>query len=166
MAGPPRVLVALDGSPVSEQVLGRAGALARVLTADLLLVRVVVPPPAGYGYIVEPSSGPLAFDPGPELAEAGRYLAKIADRMRRRGHLVGALTAVGMAAEVVARVAGEHGAWAVAMGTHGRGGLERAVLGSVAAQSVGLVSVPLLVARASRDPDDSGQSGAGADPAS
>ena len=146
-SGQPSVLVGLDGFALAEQVLAPATALAAALAAGVVLLSVVVPPPPGYGYFEEPSSGPFGYNAEPALAEARDYLAGVADRLGVVGPDLRIRAAVGLAGSTIAGVAAEEGAWAVAIATHGRGGLARVVLGSVAADVLQRATVPLLVVR-------------------
>jgi nucleotide-binding universal stress UspA family protein len=82
-----------------------------------------------------------------ELAEAGSYLEELAPRVRTPGLVVETHAAVGPPALVVADLARERGASAVAMATQGRGGVARAVLGSVATGVLHRATVPVLLAR-------------------
>ncbi|MGB0126165.1 MAG: universal stress protein [Rhodocyclaceae bacterium] len=54
---------------------------------------------------------------------------------------------VGSVAETVVRVAGELGCELICLGTHGRGALSTALLGSVASKVVHLSHVPVLLAK-------------------
>jgi nucleotide-binding universal stress UspA family protein len=145
--GARRVLVPLDGSPLAEQALGPAAALAAALRAETVLLSVVVPPPLGYGYFAD-RDGPFDFKPERELAGARAYLEGVAARLQHGGRPVEVRTAVDTApGRAIADTAGELGVHAVAMATHGYGRATRAVLGSVAAEVVRLATVPVLVVR-------------------
>ena len=147
--GQARILVALDGSPLAEQVVTPAGELATALRAEVVLASVVVPPPPGYGYFEEPSSGPFGYDAAPALSAARRYLEDVADRLAPTGLTVRVRTEVGGAAATLARLAADERAWVIALATHGHGGLTRLVLGSVAAELVERAAAPLLIVRGS-----------------
>ena len=143
-----RVLVPLDGSQVGAAALGPAVDLAATLGTGLLLAQVVAYPPyTGYGYGGALEVAPYAFDPETERVAAERYLDAAAAPLRRAGCDVATCADLGPAAPTVARLARERGAVAIAMATHGRGGLARAVLGSVATGVVRLAGVPVLLTR-------------------
>jgi nucleotide-binding universal stress UspA family protein len=133
--GPSRVLVALDGSALAEAGLAAAERLARPFGAELLLLRVVDPP----GGI-----GENAFV-GQGLGGARRYLDRLRRRIRAGGLAIRTERRVGPAAATIAAAARERGADAIALGTRGRGGLTRLVLGSTAEAVLRRASVPLLL---------------------
>lgn len=148
-----RVLVPLDGSQVGAAALGPAVDLAATLGTGLLLAQVVAYPPyTGYGYGGALEVAPYAFDPETERVAAERYLDAAAAPLRRAGCDVATCADLGPAAPTVARLARERGAVAIAMATHGRGGLARAVLGSVATGVVQLAGVPVLLTRPAAAP--------------
>ena len=123
----PRILVPLDGSPLAEEVLDRAGQLAEQLGAELHLLQVVEPPHYGYA-----EAFPMIFNPEAELAEARRYLESVAGKLPAARTAPKLHTDAGNPPIQIAMVAHEHGIDLIAMATHGRGGLSRVVLGSVA----------------------------------
>jgi nucleotide-binding universal stress UspA family protein len=139
--GPSTILVALDGSAVSEEVLGPAQTWARRLQAELVLLQVVAWPPDLHG---EPGV-PLVFDPEAEHNLAQEYLAGVAARLRGSVRCRAELARSPAAA--IVQVAREEHASLVAMATHGRGGLARLVLGSVATRVVRRSRIPLLLVR-------------------
>lgn len=136
---PLRVLVPLDGSELAEAALRTAELLAETSAAELVLLRVVEPPiyplyGDGYAYI--------PIDEEAELA-----LAEQVERLRAGGTGATARTVVGQPAMAVATVAREVEADVIAMATHGRGGLARLVMGSVATGALQRATVPLLLTR-------------------
>jgi nucleotide-binding universal stress UspA family protein len=173
---PGSVLVPLDGSKAAEEVLDTAVALGRVLRADVLLLRVLLPthPAQEYGrelpytvfgpYVpagnVRSGRRPLEEGPAdatgaasqPTLPErqlaAQQYLEQIAGLLRSStSGAVGTLVSTGTPATAIAAVSREQNVVAIAMATHGRGGLARAVLGSVATGVLHQACVPVLLTR-------------------
>jgi nucleotide-binding universal stress UspA family protein len=140
----PRILVALDGSRLAEEILDPIGRLAAQLGAELLLVRVVDRLPLGTR-----SKAPHVVQSllAAELAEARRYLALVLDRVRRVGMSVTARAVTGAPATTIATVAQEEGVDLIAMATHGCGGLRRLAVGSVADSTLQRTTVPLLLVR-------------------
>jgi nucleotide-binding universal stress UspA family protein len=121
------ILIALDGSPLAEQILEPATAIGSAFGAKFTLLRVVAPPRV---------SGTAT---GPEddftwcVNRAEAYLEQVARRLRARAFEVRTtvLTDAEPAAGILRRAA-EAGADLVALATHGRGGLGRLLVGSVA----------------------------------
>jgi nucleotide-binding universal stress UspA family protein len=124
---PASILVSLDGSELSETILGAAVEVADALKAELSLLRVA------------DSSTPMPY--------ADSYLEAIADRLRKDGTAAEAKLIPGQPAATIATVAREQDANLIAMATHGRSGLARLVLGSVATETLRRAHVPLLLVR-------------------
>jgi nucleotide-binding universal stress UspA family protein len=141
---PLSLLVPLDGSELAEEALRAADLLAEAFETRLTLLCVVQPP--GYplygdGYAYVP------FDEEVELAGARRYLDDHAAGLRAQGREVEVQVAVGQPAGLIPAVAREAQADVLVMATHGRGGLARLILGSVATSTVRQATVPLLLVR-------------------
>jgi nucleotide-binding universal stress UspA family protein len=137
------LLCAVDFSEPSRRGLEEAAALARRLGALLAVVHVE----AG----ASGSGTPFAPPPRPGHGEAGAA-AKLATWAKGAeaglGQPVEQVLLVGNPAEEIASAAANGGYDAIVIGTHGRGGLSRAVLGSVAEQIVRVATVPVVVVRA------------------
>jgi nucleotide-binding universal stress UspA family protein len=132
------VLVPLDGSPLAEQVLGPAVELARLLEARCSLLRAVGPHSSnGRG------AGGLT-----EAAQAEGYLNGVAARLRGPGLRVRTRLLVARhPAEAILEEAAAQTGSLIALATHGRGGLNRLLMGSVATRLVRAAAAPLLVYR-------------------
>jgi nucleotide-binding universal stress UspA family protein len=149
--GPPirTVIIPLDGSELSEQVLQPAAALGEAFGAEYVLFRAVAP--AAYLAIaaeVERPGVPMAELQEWERIEARRALDEVAAHM----HAAGLSTTVIVEEEVDAprallRLADATPGGMIAMATHGRGGLRRAVLGSVTDKVVRATARPVLIVR-------------------
>jgi nucleotide-binding universal stress UspA family protein len=138
----PSILVPLDTSELSEASLGPTTALAAGLGARLVLLQVEQPPPAGaYG---EPTVYPV-FDPRAEVEAAKRHLAGVAAHLRSCVRDV--RVEYGQPVPTIIRVADEEHVDLIAMATHGRTGLARLVLGSVATGVLQQASLPLVLIR-------------------
>lgn len=129
-----RLLVPLDGSPLSEAVLPLALTLGDLAMAPVDLVRVVVPPfaPATpYGAFASLAPDDRIMQ---ELrAAAETQLEEVAERSRTSERRIETrvLVAPDVASAIVSE-AGRRGDDLIALSTHGRGPLGRALLGSVA----------------------------------
>ncbi len=141
-----RILVPLDGSPLSEAVLPVAEALARAHDAEVVLLQVLpTAPPVG---LPEEAARARELEEGVRQAEA--YLTELADKARARGAARVRWTARSTErspAAAIVEAATESGADVIAMATHGRGGLGRLLLGSVAESVVRHARVPVLLVR-------------------
>jgi len=148
------ILVPLDGSEVAEQVLPHVEALAERFGSRITLLRAIIPPALP---LMETPMGlpvtPYTSEVYAEAAEAERqaasdYLRKVGDRLRERGLQVEQQLPDGPPAGLIVERAGALGAGLIAMTTHGRGGLERLLLGSVAEEVLRKAPCPVLLVRA------------------
>jgi nucleotide-binding universal stress UspA family protein len=120
-----RILVPLDGGPLAEQALPVAAWVARVMGAEIDLIRSVSVTPVAY----DDSLGAYPVDLlGAMEAAAKTYLDRTAASLG-----VPARTAivVGGAADQLLEYLKENPAGLVVMAAHGRAGVRRLVLGSV-----------------------------------
>ena len=124
-----KILVPLDGSALAERAICHAQEIARGSRAELLLVQAV-----NFPYPVVPEAA-LVPD-GKWLAgakkEASRYLEGIAAPLREAGMRVRTLLDERPPADAILHVAAREGVDLIVMSTHGRGGLSRMLMGSVA----------------------------------
>lgn len=151
------ILVALDGSELAERVLPHAEALAgkfgssvtllRAITSlDSILAATAPTPMIGQPVVPYPSVDPTELLDA-ERAEATEYLQKVAERLSKGGIQVTIATPEGPASDAIVDHAHTKGVNLVAMTTHGRGGLGRLILGSVADDVLRRVACPLLLVR-------------------
>jgi nucleotide-binding universal stress UspA family protein len=150
--GTPRILIALDGSRLAEEVMEPALELGRALDADFTLVRVVNPLGlAGDLSAVLPPAMVKAVAAQHE-AEASSYLTEIAWWLRDRGLRVETRVLMSESpADAILTDAVRHRADFLAMATHGRSGLPRLLMGSVAGRVLSGSKVPLLLCRPRAD---------------
>jgi nucleotide-binding universal stress UspA family protein len=142
------ILVPLDGSPLAEAVLEPVTALARLWDAEISLVQVVRP-------ITLTSDPVLPFPVGysdevtrMRREEAQDYIRDVAERLREAGVKASGVAVLGGAvAETLLNLARPERVGLMATATHGRGGVRRLVLGSVADKLVRAAEVPVLVVR-------------------
>jgi nucleotide-binding universal stress UspA family protein len=143
------LLIPLDGTPHAEAILRPALALGALMGAAYTLVRVIEPVPV-VGLDVP---GYAAAGVDEALVErlqtqSHDYLNRVAGRLREQGAkvqtqvIVNQLAPGAILSEAVTR---RHDA--IALETHGRGGLSRLFLGSVADKVVRGATVPVLVHR-------------------
>ena len=139
------VLVALDGSPEAETILPLVIKIASALNLEVTLVRVNVPVRPT---VVEGAAWTVLDDPEVERIDAEEYLAPLAVDFRRADIRVKTEVRRGPAAEEMVKVASESNADLLAMTTHGRSGLGRFFLGSVAETVLRTSTLPVLLMRA------------------
>ncbi|HSH02016.1 MAG TPA: universal stress protein [Anaerolineae bacterium] len=123
-----RVLVTLDGSPLAEASLGYAVTLAKRLGCELLLVSV-----------------PESPDEVAAQGQIKRYLEGIAAVLGRQGIQVKTEVRGNNPAVAIAEMVAEEGVDLVLMATHGRQGVARLLLGSIAAAVVANVACPVML---------------------
>ena len=151
--GPPRVVIALDGSALAEEVVHAALEVGRAMDAEYTLLRVVNP--FGMSHDLSAVFAPVMGKTMAEehAAEALTYLTHIAWWMRDRG--LRAETSVIVSerpAEIISSEAARLGAALVAVATHGRSGLPRVLVGSVASEVLSSATVPVLLYRPRMNP--------------
>lgn len=122
-----RLLVASDGSPHSQAAWRVALALAKDWHSELLAVSVA----RGEG----------------EVPEVEDILATLRGEAEREGIPVTALSLVGAPDEAIVQAALTHGADFIILGSHGRTGLSRLLMGSVTERVIGQASCPVLVVK-------------------
>lgn len=150
------ILVPLDGSELSEQILEPAVELAVLMQAEITLLRVVDPvlevgdESSGQGKIQFDRSlhAQVAGIRDRHQAEATRYLEEVANRLRSRLPRVQVrVVPASKPAAAILSDARDHGVDLIALATQGRGGLARLFLGSVADKVVRGATTPVLVYR-------------------
>jgi nucleotide-binding universal stress UspA family protein len=143
------VLVPLDGSTHAETVLPWVERLAPPLGAKVIVLRVVnleqLPPSSSQ---IRVSTTLYEQWLALQTAEAEEYLAGIAPRLEAAGCQTTTQVAFGNTAGAIADVVDKApDSTLVAMTTHGRTGLARVALGSVANEVVRAVEAPVLLVR-------------------
>lgn len=142
-----RILVPLDGSDFAEQALEWARVLAEPTKALLVLVSA----------IPERTSTAFEHKPGARWTEtalragvdkASCYLLKLAESLRSEGLKVHTKAVEGPPAETILDASGKERADLIVMATHGRSGLQRLWLGSVALKVAQSATIPVLLVRA------------------
>ena len=139
------ILVPLDGSTLAEGALPRAAELAAESNARLLLVRATHTPAFAGGDLIDAQVR--------VIAEAEAYLADVATRMRALGVKdVRSSVWYGDAAPAIIDAATFNRVGLIVMMSHGRSGLGRLVLGSVAESVLRGTTTPILLLRDSESP--------------
>lgn len=143
-----RILVPLDGSLLAEAILPHVEALAKATGAEVVLLRVPLYPlyeiTAGSAAYIESLHDTLE-------SEATNYLLDRAEHLRERGLNVSFKLRNGSVPRAILDAVDEVGADLIAMSTHGRGGVARWVMGSVADEVVHEAKIPVLLVRPSAE---------------
>jgi nucleotide-binding universal stress UspA family protein len=145
------ILVPLDGSALAETVIPHAAVLARAHNADLILFQVIAPgalrQTAGWGPVPGDVRAGWAET---ALGQVRAGLDAIAERLQSSGIAVQIEVsgANDVASAIIGRAKRDPDTTMIAMATHGRSGLRRWMLGSVAEKVLQGATTPLLLFRA------------------
>jgi nucleotide-binding universal stress UspA family protein len=147
-----KILVCLDGSKLAEQIMPYATEEALHFQGKLVLLQVVPEPVAFSPGIPGEAPVPIQTDIMVEgtkeaLNKARDYLEKLAATLRKRGIQVTTVAIPGRAGEAILDYANTNSIKLITIATHGRGGLRRAVFGSVADYVLRKSGLPVLVIR-------------------
>jgi nucleotide-binding universal stress UspA family protein len=134
------ILVPLDGSPLAESVLPQVVELANLRKAEVALVRVA---------LAHTFPGANPADAQVRAVEsAQRYLTKIEANLAAQGIAAQSVVRYGHAAEEILDHARTGAIDLIAMSTHGRSGIRRWALGSVAETVARRAPVPVMLLHA------------------
>ena len=143
-----RIVVPLDGSELAEKALPPAEELARLANAPLHLVRVIdltrLERYGAYGLAVEYAGFEMVADEERRVARA--YLDQTAAALNGRGHSVTTEVVDGISPRAIVGLTRPGDA--IVMASHGRTGMSRWFLGSVAEEVVRHATVPVVLIRA------------------
>jgi nucleotide-binding universal stress UspA family protein len=137
-----KILVPLDGSPLSEKVLPHAQALAKSEGAEIILLSVPVTPNLEF-MARTPGLADIVIEDSEKETRA--YLDKETTLLKEEGAKVTSIMREGPIPEVILKVADEIHADMIAMSTHGRSGIQRWLMGSVADRVVHHAHIPVML---------------------
>jgi nucleotide-binding universal stress UspA family protein len=140
-----KILIPTDFSDCARRAEETATVLGRGLGAELILLHVSVETPLyneGMRGLVEPRK---VYQAQREWAET--TLAARASEIRATGVSAHGIVRSGVAVDEILKLATEDRCDLIVMGTHGRGGLSRFFLGSVADRVVRLAPCPVMTVR-------------------
>lgn len=135
-----RTLIPLDGSPEAESVLPHMSKFIRKSGSELVLFRAFHAEPL----LARMDTASLIER---DLLEARKYIDGLVRRLAGEGLPVRGRVVQGSPAEAILRTASEERVTTIALSTHGRTGIGRWVLGSVAEEVVRASTVPVFVLR-------------------
>ncbi|MSQ95176.1 MAG: universal stress protein [Gemmataceae bacterium] len=147
------LLIPLDGTPLAEQILEPALTLGKAMQADYTLLRVVTPvypltlpaEPAIFGSVATDIMERVERTHAELKKEASEYLEKVAQRLRSEDLNVHTRVIVEEQPGVAILESAKPPLDMIAIETHGRGGLSRLLLGSVADKVIRGSRLPILV---------------------
>lgn len=146
-----RILIASDGSELADRALEHGLKLAKLAGSELTIVTVTEPVTIVGGGYASVAGG--VIDPLPELIEAQEKAAKeLLERAARKATEQGVaaktvLVDNSFAADGIVATANDIGAELIIMGSHGRRGLNRLLLGSQTNNVLAHTKIPVLVTR-------------------
>jgi len=148
-----KVLVPLDGSEVSERALAHAQSLADAFGARVYLLQVISVSHEYEAFRSVGEENPTAVEYSLDLARqitasrqtrAETYLEATAARLESNGLHVETSVRQGSALENITNFVAENGIDLIVMSTHGRGELQRFLVGSVTDRVIRSSHVPVL----------------------
>jgi universal stress protein A len=141
-----RILHPSDFSRASTAAFAKAVELAKMNRAELLVAHVLTPvvPVVGDGYV-----SPTVYDKIESSARAYalKQLGALVVKAKKSGARAKSLLLLGVPHEQITRAARSRHADLVVLGTHGRTGLARMFLGSVANRVVATAGCPVMTVR-------------------
>jgi len=137
-----KILVPLDGSPLAEAVLPHAEALAKSEHAEIIILRVPNAPVSEF----------LSRDPmiaemihADMEKESEEYVHNKVAALEKENIKVTGITKDGPVPDTILNVADETHADIIAMSTHGRTGISRWLMGSVADKIIHHAHIPVML---------------------
>jgi len=138
------ILVPTDGSKCSNKAVGFAGSLARKLSAKVHVLFASETNYAGpwYYYVLDDVVADKIRKKGKAIVDDTAQELRDLGVQHVEGHLE-----EGHPGDLIVEMAKELGEDLIVMGTHGRRGLERALMGSVAREVANTTSIPLVLVK-------------------
>ena len=146
-----RIIVAIDGSDLSTKALRHGLALAEKIGSAVFAVTVTEP-----SIIVAPGAEMMMVDTSPIIADLEKAKAEsskgiLNEATKLAAEMGGTITGIHVAnstpADGILAAAKENNADLVVMGSHGRRGLGRLLLGSQAAEVLAHAEIPVLIVK-------------------
>ena len=146
MAAIRRILHATDFSKASARALNEAIRLAKQNRAELLIVHVIEPTP----YVADEGfSGAEIYTKLEDTAkrEAEASMSKLIGRLKKSGVKARGLLLKGSAPDQIVKASKSKKVDMIVIGTHGRTGLSKLFMGSVAGKVISLATCPVVTVR-------------------
>jgi nucleotide-binding universal stress UspA family protein len=141
------IMLATDGSPEAEKATPTAIELAKDLSTELVIVAVWELQAVGYGpmgFAATPIGGELAWI---SEEQARKIAAEAAARAEEAGVETRTRVRRGFPVDVICETAETFSPRILVLGSHGRGAVKRALLGSVSTGVLHHATCPVLVVR-------------------
>jgi nucleotide-binding universal stress UspA family protein len=146
-----RILVPLDESALAEQAIPVAARIARASLCSILLIRVIDTNNEFGAYMNAPATVLVQDTIDRDIADATRYLAKIAKSPALAGIKTDVEVFTGSPAARILDVARVEHEDLIIMCSHGETGIKRWMMGNVTHKVVRHSPVPVLVLRSGKD---------------
>ena len=146
-----RIVVGIDGSELASKALRHAIGLAKENSARLFVVTSTEP-----SVLLAPGAEMMAVNTADVIAELEEVKSRSAQTTLGEAEVLAAAEGVTIekihvssstAADAIVRTAEQQGANLIVMGSHGRRGLGRLLLGSQAAEVLAHATIPVLVVK-------------------
>ena len=137
-----KILVPLDGSPLAEAVLPHAEALAKSEDAEIILLRIPNVPTSEF-LARDPMIAEIIYKDMEKESED--YVHNKVTELKNDNIKVTGITKDGPVPETILDVADETHADMIAMSTHGRTGISRWLMGSVADKIIHHAHIPVML---------------------
>lgn len=146
-----KILIALDDGPISAHAVDVGVELGRLIKSDMALIHVMAP---AVTYSIDMGMPPTQFIDPREVVDLEKEQARqLLNAVRQRLSLESSISEFleyGETATEIIKVASSWSADLIVIGSHGRGGLNRLILGSVAESVMRSAPCPVLVIRAQK----------------
>lgn len=142
-----RILVPLDGSPLSEEALENAKKISQTTHASIHLLHVLQPMQDWEQQLLHGMDRPFETVSEPHAPDAETYLERVRQNLEAAQHSATAKLYTGIVGDSILQAAKSEEADLIVMGSHGYGGYKRWVYGSVANRVVHESPCPLLMVR-------------------
>jgi nucleotide-binding universal stress UspA family protein len=140
----PKILVTLDGSELSERAIETAERIAKAFGHEMVLFRVI-DTPLEHTPEAEPEEERRAASAS--IEEATSYLKGIASRIEGKGIKTRIEIGAGYPHSAILEQADKEDVEFIIMSTHGRTGLARVLMGSVAEKVVHATERPVVLVK-------------------
>ncbi|GAA4321136.1 universal stress protein [Pigmentiphaga soli] len=145
-----KILIPTDGSPLSAQAANAGVMFARSVNAEIVALHVTQPFAATIGFDGMAAAYAITDDAYEKAAaeQAARYIEAVVHRADTAGVPATSLSVSNFnVADGIVQAAADTGCDLIFIGSHGRSGLSRLLLGSVTAKVLSLAEVAVLVYR-------------------